>query len=289
MSRNRKKYYNELHRETVGICEENGIVPMRSRGQNFLINEEVFDDIVELADLSEDDVVLEVGPGLGFLTERLAGKVKKVVAVELDVKLARVLKKRIEELGLLNVEVVQDDILDFQENDEKYGFLDGGFKVVANLPYNITSVFLRKFLEGAVKPKTMTLMLQKEVAERIVALVPKMSLLAVSVQYYAKARIVSEVARGDFWPAPEVDSAVVRIDLEGKRKGDAREFFRIVKIGFSQKRKMLKNNLANGLHIGQDEACELVVSAGLGERVRAQELSIGDWERVVLVCGDLKG
>lgn len=279
MARNRKKFASDLHKVTVEICEENGIKPVRSRGQNFLINEDVYDEIIEKADLNENDVVLEVGPGLGFLTERLAEKVKKVVAVELDRKLALVLGGRVEESGLSNVKVTNEDVLDFEGSDMREQVVEGGYKVVANLPYNITSVFLRKFLGGDFKPKTLTLMLQKEVAERICAKVPKMSLLAVSVQYYAQARIVTEVSRQDFWPAPEVDSAVIKIDVkEAKNDVDEKEFFRLVKVGFAQKRKMLKNNLANGLHISQEEVVKVILRAGLSEKVRVQELSVENWK-----------
>ena len=203
------------------------------------------------------------------------------------------------------------------------------FKIVANLPYNITSVFLRKFLDGArqrgrdsersreartrvreeervrasdfigvtasgrgFSPSAMTLMLQKEVAERIVASPPKMSLLAVSVQYFADAKIISYVNKENFWPIPKVDSVIVKINIKnietspGSSRANEKDFFRLVKIGFSARRKMLKNNLAAGYQIDQKEVNNLLKTAGFSKKVRAQELSVKDWQKLF---GKFKG
>lgn len=271
-----------ISKRTKKICEEYGIQPARSRGQNFLIHEETYFQILDAADLHDDDVVLEVGPGLGFLTMELASRVRKVIAVELDDKLAGVLKRRLREEEIDNVRVVNKSILDVEDEDLKK---NGNYKIVANLPYNITSVFLRKFLNVKYKPDFMVLMLQKEVAERITAGIPKMSILAISVQRYADAEIVvPRVEKDYFFPKPEVDSAVIRIDLKNNLKIDEKyekDFFRLVKIGFSQKRKMLKNNIANGYHVDIKEAEEIINRAGLDKKIRAQELGIADWERTL--------
>lgn len=200
-------------KKTKKICQENGIVPTRTKGQNFLVNEEIYDDIVKFADFGEKDTVLEVGPGLGFLTEKLAERAGKVVAVELDDKLFLVLQERLK--GVKNLKVFHDNVLDMRVRDWKLEAR--GWKIVANLPYNITSIFLRKIFELENKPKSLVLMLQKEVAERIVARPGKMSLLAVSVQFYAEAEIVQYVQRGDFWPVPEVDSAVVKMIINNEK------------------------------------------------------------------------
>lgn len=266
---------------TQKICKKNEIRPSRSKGQNFLVNEDIYDQIVAAADISSDDVVLEVGPGLGFLTEKLARVAKKVLAVELDDKLYKILQERLNKQGVGNVEVINADILDIV--GKTHPVLQtliprGELKVVANLPYNITSVFLRKALSGEKKPASLTLMLQKEVAERIVAQPPKMSLLAVSVQFYANPEIVFSVPRGDFWPAPEVDSAVIKLDVRNtKLEVEEKRFFQLVKFGFSSKRKMLKNNLAAGYRISTQAAEELIKTAGFSEKIRAQELSVADW------------
>ena len=283
------------------VCKDNNIKPARSRGQNFLINENIYDKIVKTAGLKKDDVVLEVGSGSGFLTEKLAEKVKKVIAVELDDKLADLLRVNLKEKKINNVEVVNENILDVNfesgrkkelssEASELSSWQRMNYKIVANLPYNITSVFLRKFLSSENKPNLMVLMLQKEVAERIVAKPGKMSLLAVSVQFYAEAEIVKYVPRTDFWPVPAVDSAIIKLKVkEAKplrffqnRRGLAsgefeKKFFQLLKIGFSSKRKMLKNNLANGYHIGQKQTEDWLKRSGFNEKIRAQEMSVDDW------------
>lgn len=291
---------------TRQLCNLYGIKPARSRGQNFLIEEEVYEKILKAADLKEGDIVLEVGPGLGFLTTRLAKIVKKVVAVELDDKLAEILRTGLiaqrvypvksGDAGILpsaklfdrvkNVEVVNEDIL-----KTPLAFLiKGEYKIVANLPYNITSIFLRKFLSVENKPEMMVLMLQKEVAERIVAEPPKMSLLAISVQFYARAEIIEIVPANCFWPKPEVDSAIIKLIVEAHNYASSRgrasvrdeeKFFRLVKIGFSAKRKMLKNNLAAGFHITPEEAEKRVKRAGFNLKIRAQELSVEDWVKLL--------
>jgi len=297
----------DLLKTTKQLCRLYDIKPARSRGQNFLIKEEVYEKIIEAADLKKDDIVLEVGPGLGFLTTRLAKIVKKVVAVELDDKLAEVLRTGLMAQGIYpvksgdagilpsaklfdrvkNVEVVNSDILKIPplnlplvKGESPQG---RGFKIVANLPYNITSIFLRKFLSAENKPAMMVLMLQKEVAERIIARPPKMSLLAVSVQFYSRSEIIDIVPANCFWPKPEVDSAIIKLIVETRGRASVqneKEFFKLVKIGFSAKRKMLKNNLAAGFHITPEEAEKKVKKAGFNPKIRAQELSVEDWAKL---------
>jgi len=276
----------DLLEKTKQLCQLYNIKPARSRGQNFLTKGEVYDEIIEAAGLKKEDVVLEVGPGLGFLTMELAKQAKKVIAVELDDKLCDVLQYRLKEQEVKNVEVINENILDIV--DDKLKMLNVN-KVVANLPYNITSVFLRNFLSSKYRPEMMVLMLQKEVAERIIAKPGKMSLLATSVQFYAEPEILKYVPANNFFPRPEVDSAVIklRINLPAGKAGNLdlrikeKEFFRLVKIGFSSRRKMLKNNLANGYHISQAEAAEKIVKAGFNAKVRAQELSVEDWGKLL--------
>lgn len=260
---------------TINFCQENGIKPARSKGQNFLIEENVYDEIVEAAEIGNDEVVMEVGPGLGFLTEKLAVKAKKVLAVELDDKLFGLLDKKIKDKKIENIKAINMNVLDFRVDEWGYR---NNYKIVANLPYNITSVFLRKFLSSEFPPQSLVLMLQKEVAERIAAKPGKMSLLAVSVQFFADAEIVINVPSNKFWPAPEVDSAVIKITTKNKYPDiDEDKFFQLVKIGFSAKRKMLKNNLAAGFHLPMEVVSKKIVQAGFSEKVRAQELSVGDW------------
>ncbi len=289
----------DLLENIKNICNKSGIIPARSKGQNFLIDEDVYNRIIDNAGINKDDTVLEAGPGLGILTEKLAQKVKKVVAVELDDKLANFLN--IKFANYKNVEIINGDILDLRikiydlrakDNNGEYlenkilnsSFvnLESCYNIVANLPYNITSVFLKNFLTSN-PPQSMTLMLQKEVAERIIAQPPEMSILSFSVQYYADPKILFYVSRDKFWPQPEVDSAVVRIDLKPDLVRDVdkeKDLFRLVKVGFSSRRKMLKNNLMSGYKISQEIAKNRLKKAGIDEKARAQELSLAEWEKL---------
>lgn len=245
------------------------ITPSRQQGQNFLIDKNVLNKIIKTADLKKDDVVLEVGAGLGVLTKELALRVKKVIAVEQDKKLFVVLKKEL--AGLKNIELINQDVfkIDFTKLKD--------FKIVSNIPYNITSLFLRHFLSCGSQPSEMVLLIQKEVAKRIAAKPPQMSLLAVSVQYYSQPKIISLVKKNSFWPIPAVDSAILKINNIKKIKKEDKEFFHLVKIGFANKRKQLQNNLASGFGISKQKAIDWLVKGGFNPKIRAQELSVNDW------------
>jgi 16S rRNA (adenine1518-N6/adenine1519-N6)-dimethyltransferase len=268
----------DLVSKTREICRMFDIKPSRSKGQNFLINERIYNDIVKAAEINAQDEILEVGPGLGFLTVRLAKEAKKVVAVELDDQLAAYLKMGFEATDEEKVKIVNTDVLKFNIGAE----FPGKYKIVANLPYNITSIFLRTALTGKNKPELLVLMLQKEVAERIIAKPSEMSMLAVSIQYYADASIVKKVAAGNFWPEPKVDSAVIKIQVRPGKYNEKEDklFFRMVKSGFSAKRKMLKNNLAAGLQIEQKIIAESLQKIGLDLKIRAEDLSLDNWRKL---------
>jgi 16S rRNA (adenine1518-N6/adenine1519-N6)-dimethyltransferase len=283
---------SNLLAETKKLCKRYNIRPARSKGQNFLIWEKVYDQIVASADLKKSDTVLEVGPGLGFLTEKLSRQAKQVIAVELDDRLAKALSERLEEQKIKNVEVVNEDILKtdivvllhcsivMQRAGRSY-------KIVANLPYNITSRFLRKFLsEVECKPALLVLLLQKEVAERLTAKPGEMSLLAVSAQFYADVKMSARVPKEAFWPMPKVESSVVKLEVRsGKLESNEDEegFFKLVKAGFSAKRKQLQGNLSKQLKINSEKIKEILQEAGLSERVRAQELSVDEWKKLYVV------
>ncbi|MGE5425625.1 MAG: 16S rRNA (adenine(1518)-N(6)/adenine(1519)-N(6))-dimethyltransferase RsmA [Bacillota bacterium] len=278
-----------IAQKTRELCRLYDIKPSRSKGQNFLINEGIYQAIIKSAEISSADTVLEVGPGLGFLTAELAKAAKRVVAVELDDKLAGILTIAIDSQDVSNVEIVNQDILRFNPDEH----LEPGedYRVVANLPYNITSIFLRTFLSSRRPPLSMVLMLQKEVAERIVASQPDMSLLSLSIQYYGRAEIVRVVPASDFWPAPEVDSAILRFDYTGPRPTEDtlasdKRFFRLARVGFSAKRKMLKNNLLAGLEISSEEIEKAFLSASIPPKARAEELSVKQWLDLVAALGD---
>jgi len=291
----------DLLERTKEICHLYNINPSRSKGQNFLVNEKVYNEIVAAANITKNDTVLEVGPGLGILTAKLAEKAGRVIAVELDDKLAKYLQDGLANSEVDNIEVINENILDFDVKNIissqpklgtkanfpifpacRTGRQFSNFKVVANLPYNITSVFIRKFLTSENKPSEMVLMLQKEVAERICAKPGDMSLLALGVQFFAEPEIIAKVPKEDFYPSPQVDSAVIKIKIkkEKRKNMDEKEFFRIAKFGFSAKRKMLKNNLAGGLHITPAEAENILVKAGFNPKARAEDLSVEDWKKL---------
>jgi len=263
------------------LCEKYGIQPSKRLGQSFLINKNILDKIIQEGELSNKDMVLEIGPGFGVLTARLLEKVRKVVAIEKDKRLFEFLNKEIKNKEL---KIINDDVLKIRIKE--YRLRNMEYKIISNLPYQITSPVLWKFLHNVEtprwdvsKPELMVLMIQKEVAERIVSKPGKMSILSVMCQFYADCEIVTNVSRGNFWPEPEVDSAIVKFRIKNSesRIKEEKRLFQIVKIGFSAKRKMLKNNLSNGLKIPQESVKNALKKAGLNEKIRAQELSVEDW------------
>lgn len=273
-----------IAKQTRDLCRLYDIRPNRSKGQNFLINEGIYQAIIEAANIEKEDTILEVGPGLGFLTAKISELAKRVVAVELDDKLAQILELAIAAQEVENVEIINQDILRF--NQAQHFSANENYKVVANLPYNITSVFLRTFLSSLYPPQSLVLMLQKEVAERIVTREPDMTLLSLSIAYYGRAEIIRTVPASDFWPAPAVDSAIIRIIYEKERPNQEsliadKNFFRLARIGFSAKRKMLKNNLMAGLKIETNKIDQVFTKVGLDKKIRAENLSLKDWQNLV--------
>ena len=257
----------------------------KSLGQNFLKDDAVLQRIVESAELSKNDVVIEIGPGQGVLTELLAQKCKKVIAIELDDRLIEMLRNKLRNKE--NVEIIHDDILkiNLPELVSKYEIQDTRYKIVANIPYYITAPIIRLLLETEFPPSEMILMVQKEVAERICAEKGQMSILAVSVQYYAEPKYLFTVPATAFEPVPKVDSAVIRITRnkkqETRNKQEMKKFFQIVRAGFSAKRKTLVNNLSNGLAIDKKEIEEKLITLGFSKNTRAQELGVEDWEKII--------
>jgi 16S rRNA (adenine1518-N6/adenine1519-N6)-dimethyltransferase len=280
-------------------------------GQNFLVNKDIVNKIIASADLTPEDLVLEIGPGKGILTEELAKHAGKVVAVEIDESLVNLLRNKLRNKE--KVEIVEGDILkifNFQfsifnqfpiskfSNDKEVipkVANTKSYKIIANLPYYITSPIIRKFLEAEAPPSEMILMVQKEVAQRITAGPGKMSILSISVQYYAKAEILFYVEKGNFEPVPEVDSAVIRITRDKRQEtrlpeprsgGQARDknfdkkFFRVVRAGFCAKRKTIVNNLANSFHLEKKTVEEKIKKVGLAPNIRAQELGVDDWKKL---------
>ena len=250
--------------------------PKKSLGQHWLKDPEILADIAEAAELTGDDVVLEIGPGLGTLTSRLLARANSVTAVEFDADLARKLPGQFPGKKLT---VVNQDILQFDLNQ-----LPKNYKVVANVPYYITSKIVEKLMTVENKPSIAVLLVQKEVAERIAAEAGNMSVLSVSVQIFAEAELDIEVPRQFFTPPPKVDSQVVVLRTRNNpliTPEDQRDFFRIVKAGFSAKRKKLRSSLSGGLRIDKIVAEELLKNAGISPDARAEDLAIEDWKRLL--------
>lgn len=255
---------------------------MTKLGQHFLKSEIIAGKIVETAELAPDDLVLEIGPGKGVLTAELLKRAKKVIAVEKDASLVEFLKKKFSsqlEDPASKLEIIQGDALKF--NPERYSLSVNRYKIVANLPYYITSRFLRRFLESDFRPAAMTLMIQKEVAQRIVSRPPKMNLLAISVQVFGRPKIAFKVSRGYFSPAPKVDSAVIAItgisrDFFIKNNIEEKSFFSLVKTGFAHKRKLLINNLGAELP-SKEKWREIFKKYGIPEKARPENLSLQNW------------
>jgi 16S rRNA (adenine1518-N6/adenine1519-N6)-dimethyltransferase len=268
-----------------------GIRPRKGLGQNFLVDPAHRARIVAAADLTNADAVLEIGPGPGVLTELLAEQAGRVVAVELDDRLIPYLRARF--AARPHVAIVHGDILKLDPGAlmaDTAGEAEGagGYKVVANLPFYITGAVIPHLLEASPAPVVTVLTVQREVAERIVAGPPDMSLLAVGVQLYAVPEIVGRIPAGAFYPMPQVDSAVVRLVRREERAVPdvpVKQFFRVVKAGFSQKRKQLRNALAAGLSVAPCKAEAWLTAAGIAAQRRAETVTIAEWgelARVVL-------
>jgi 16S rRNA (adenine1518-N6/adenine1519-N6)-dimethyltransferase len=245
-------------------------------GQNFLVDEHALGSIVSAAGLTHDDLVVEVGPGLGVLTKELAASAGRVIAVELDNAMAAALRKMF--AGSPHVAIVEADILSWAP--ESFIPDDISYKVVGALPYNIASAVLRHFLEAKHKPALIVAVMQKEVAQSVAAQPGDMGILSVGVQLYGRPSIVEYISPTGFYPQPKVDSAIVRIDVYQDppvKIEDEVVFFNVVRGGFSTPRKQLRNSLSHGLGLTPKEAGALLDSAGIDPRRRAETLSIEEW------------
>lgn len=259
------------------LLKDLGLRPQKGFGQNFLVNEGILHQIVAASDLQPNDVVLEIGPGLGHLTRHLADRAGRVVAVEIDRGLARALRTLFRDRP--GVAIIERDVLKAAP-EELIG--EGPYKVVANLPYNITSAALRHFLEARRRPRLLVIMVQREVAFRILAPPGDLNLLAISVRVFGQPRLVTRVPASSFYPRPRVDSIVLRIDVFERPKIDLppESFFRVVAAGFAMPRKQLHNSLAQRLSLPPGSASGIVQAAGIDPTRRAQTLSIAEWERL---------
>jgi 16S rRNA (adenine1518-N6/adenine1519-N6)-dimethyltransferase len=283
-------YRKTLLSQTKGLLRRLDLKARKGLGQHFLVDEEVLKVIAPAAELTPDDVVVEVGPGLGVLTKELARQAGWVIAVELDTRLATILKRTLASVS--NVAIINKNILQvdpaalLEEQKQKLPLAKGktlNYKVVANLPYYITSAVLRHFLEASLKPRLMVVMVQKEVAEAIAAKPGRLSLLSISVQFYGQPEIISYVPARCFHPAPEVDSAILKIALYPEPAvvvKDIDGFFNLVRAGFSASRKQIANSLAQGLGLAKADVLPLLEKAGIIYKRRAETLALDEWQRL---------
>lgn len=268
-----------LREETEFLLNKYKLKANKSLGQNFLINEQIIDDIVKVANVNEDDLIIEIGPGLGSLTSKLADNAKKVVAIELDQNMIEILKERFSLYK--NVEIIHGDIMkvDLKEiiGEEK------NVKIVANLPYYITTPIVMKLLEENLKMKSITVMVQKEVGERFCAIPggKEYGAITVSINYYSDPKIVLDVPKDNFNPIPEVDSCVVQLKLKKNHieLKDKKLFFRLIKIAFSQRRKNIGNSLT-GIGMIKQEVKEMLEALSLDINLRAENLSINQYAQI---------
>jgi len=263
------------------LLRQHGLRPDKSLGQNFLLDENALHQVVEAAGITPQDVVLEIGPGLGSLTRLLAVNAYKVVAVELDSSLIPILKQVVGQFS--NVQVIEGDILAL---DPVQLASQAEYLVVANIPYYITSVLIRHLLEASSPPRRLILTIQQEVARRICAMPGDMSLLALSVQVYGHPEIITHIPASAFYPPPKVDSAIIRIDSFPSSvipSNELEAFFRLIKAGFSQKRKTLRNALAGGLHLSPPVVEAMLNHAQIDPMRRAETLSLPEWHTLTEV------
>ena len=285
-----KQGSDSSHPSVRALLDSHGLRPRKNLGQNFLVDPVALSRIVDAAELSPDDIVLEIGPGPGGLTERLLERAGRVVAVELDSNMVALLRRQLGSNAHLRI--VEGDILK-QDPVELLALpvpADNAphpnYKVVANLPYYITSAVIRHLTEAAIRPACAVLTVQREVAARIVAKPGQMSLLAVSVQLYGEPRIVDRVPAGAFYPRPKVASAVVRIQFyPGLPLSDDEiaHFFRVVRAGFGQRRKQIHNALSAGLALSDAVVREALDQVGIDARRRAEALEITEWVQLCRV------
>ena len=254
------------------------IKPKKSLGQNFLINQGVLDKIVGAAEVGPEDIVIEVGPGTGNLTLKLAKKARGVIAIEKDRRLIDPLR---EQFKNSNVEIIEGDVLklDIESlfRNLKLEIRNSNYKVIGNIPYYITSNLLRIIFEKWPKPKLVVLTVQKEVAQRIMAKPPHMNLLALSVQFYSNPTIIGYVSKGSFRPTPKVDSAIIKLIPKKDVSADKDLFFKLIKAGFAEKRKQLVNNLGKNLGLPKDRVIGILKELGLDEKIRGENLSMAKW------------
>ena len=272
-----KKYIRELLKKYKAL-------PLKRLGQNFLINKNALEKFIRAVDIRKDNVVIEIGPGTGLITKELSKKAKKIIAIEKDPRMIEILENNLK--SYKNVKIVKGDILrisltEFFKNSKGQKIKNFSYKVAGNLPFAISAPVIRKFLEAERKPREMTFIIQKEVAQKICARPPKMNLLAVSIQIYSKPKVVGFISKKSFWPEPKADGAIIKI-IPFKSpllppKISAGLFFKIAKAGFSHPRKQILNNLSNKLKLKKEAVRSWLLKNKVDPSQRAESLTIKNW------------
>ena len=270
--------------DVKGLIQKHGLQPKKNLGQNFLIDPQYLDQVTGAGEIVDQDTVLEIGAGIGNLTRLLGAKARHVIAVEIDANLIPILKEVTQEYS--NIKVIHGDILALDISDL---ITSPPYQVIANIPYYITSKIIRYLMTGSVKPQRIILTIQNEVAERICVLSGKQSLLSLGVQVFGHPSIESKIPAGAFFPVPNVDSAIVRIDMYPSPLIPAEyleTFFYLARAGFSQKRKNLRNSLSAGTRLDKNSCEQLLKTAGIDIQRRAETLSIEEWKTLTLAYQD---
>lgn len=271
-------------KEIKKLFKKYNFSPKKRLGQYFLISKKEVRKILKEANFKKNEIVLEVGAGTGNLTIPLAKKSKKVIAIEKDEKLIKILKEKLK--NFKNVKIIKGDILKF--NVRKYGLKEFEYKILGNLPYYLSSYFLRIFLEKY-PPKEMVLLVQKELGEKIIAKKRKESILSLSVKFFAKVNLIKTIKKEKFWPRPKVDSVLLKLKMRKKLPKIKKEiFFKIIKAGFFPKRKKLISNLSKNLKIEKEFLKETFKKIRINFSERAENLSLDQWLKLSKKIRDLK-
>ena len=278
----------DILEETRFIMKKYNIKANKNLGQNFLINEEVVKNIVGCSNIEKEDLVIEIGPGLGTLTKYLLEKAGKVICIELDTKMLQILEDRFSlynNFELINNDVLKVDLKNIIKKEKAEGKIKN-VKIVANLPYYITTPIIMKLLEEELELESITVMIQKEVADRLIAVPGQKNTGAItySVYYYASSEAIMEVPNSSFIPEPEVTSKVIKLNIRKEpivTPKDKEKMFKIIKYAFMQKRKTLLNSLTNnGVFENKQKGTEILNSLGIKENVRPEELTLEQFEKI---------
>ena len=276
-----------LYDETKFIMKQNHIAPNKRLGQNFLIDEDILDNIILSAEISKEDLVIEIGPGLGTLTSRLIEKAGKVICIELDPKMVKIIENRFKlyhNIKIINEDVLKLDLKELIIQNKTKQITRA--KVVANLPYYITTPIIMKLLEERLDIESITVMIQKEVAERLATVPGKKETgsITYAIWYYTEPRIMLEVPRESFIPEPEVTSSIIKFQILRQPRiklRDEEKFFKLIKIAFMQKRKTLVNALINGgVYKTREQAEQVLERLGIDVKIRAEKLTLEDFKNI---------